>query len=98
MMISSIPDAAALQVFADVWAQYSALLEADQILMNGTMDDVIHVEQPLRLLFPLGASRNRIRTGLITDPEDKRLKSTRIALGQAFQAVGLWPTKAYFSQ
>ena len=93
-MKHTIPNHALLQVFADVWSQYSALLESTD-LHNGSVDFCLDVELTLHRLFPSPIIFSSVRSRLLENPSC--LPASRAALGESFLLAGLWPSKNYFS-
>lgn len=95
--LSVIPYSAGLRVFAEVWAEYTALLEAGAPPAEA-VEFMLDVEAELRTIYPIPASYQRIRDRLIDDPNAKNLQSSRAAIGAAFLIKGLWPVRQYFSR
>lgn len=90
-----IPNPAALQIFSEVWAEYSALVESDnhdQDVLNFLLD----VELALRTLYPQLPAYELVR-GALLDAPGRILPATRAALGSVFIQNSLWPVRNYFS-
>lgn len=89
-----IPTPAALQIFSEVWSEYSALVESDphsQDALNFIMD----VQLALKTLYPTGGDYAIVHDSLLDNPR-KILPATRCALGDAFLLNSLWPVRNYF--
>ncbi len=90
-----IPSAAALHIFNDVWAEYSALCESDHRSPD-ISQFLIDVERAFAALFPTPFARRAAISSLLDHPS-RGYTSTRIQLGNHFLAAGFWPCSAYFA-
>jgi hypothetical protein len=91
-----IPTPAAHQIFAEVWSEYSALVESDHHDADAS-HFLLDVQLALRVLYPLPAFYDRIHNALLHQPA-KILPATRLALGESFLKHGLWPVPNYFGK
>lgn len=91
-----IPNPAALQIFTEVWCEYSALIESSHPA-SGASDFIMDVQLALRTLYPQLSVYNRIHEQLLDSP-NSTLPATRSALGDAFLHLSLWPVKNYFAR
>lgn len=89
-----IPNAAAHQIFTEVWAEYGALLESDDISVE-QRNFVMDVESVLKTLYPVRADYKRV-WGSLMEGCGRKLSATRAAVGDAFLCSEIWPVRAYY--
>lgn len=93
--VLKIPMPASLQVFRDVWADYSMFIETSHVDTEAT-HFCMDVQKCLSRIYPDKDARDQAEALLIAKPFAR--PATRAALGAHFLSAGLWPVKNYFTK
>ena len=85
---------AALRIFSEVWAEYSALVEADSHDPD-VSHFILDVQAAIKAIYPGADAYAKVHDTLIDSPS-RTFPATRAALGSRFLQDKLWPVNTYF--